>query len=323
MISRVAESCYWLHRYMERAESTARLLQVNRAFILDAQLGAVAPWQPILHALGDAAAFTARHGADAAEDGECIQDFLVWDEANPSALVNSMRWARENARTIRETISVEMWQSVNAAWLWLAGPARRLWRRDPTAFYERAKGYCQLFQGYYHSTMLYALPFDFMRIGALLERSDQTTRVLHGMTGRLAAAARGGEHSVEGALCLTTLRSCAALESFVKLSREPLSPSAAAAFLLFEPALPRSVLHCLDRCHHFLDRVRPLEAPEIGRRSAAMLDAAVTRLRATSTGSLAWAALPDLLDEVLDSTAALCEAVQADFFEAAAPLSAA
>jgi uncharacterized alpha-E superfamily protein len=320
MIARVAESCFWLHRYMERVENTARLIQVNLGLVLDAHLAPGDQWRPILLALGEDGSFVQRLGPRAIDDGEVVQEFLTWDEENPAALLNSLQWARENARTIRETISVEMWQSLNAFWLWLSGgPGRRLYRGARHAFYERVKEYCQLFQGYYHGTMLYAAAFDFMRLGGLLERTGQTTRILQAMCHRLDSAAGEGTTPADAAFGLATLRSCSASESFLKMNRGPLSGASVAGFLLLEPAFPRSVVHCLDRCAHFLDRIRPIEQPEIGRRSASLLDTVLMLLRARRIQDLIRTGLAAELTTVLNSTAAIGDAIQEDFFEAVLP----
>jgi uncharacterized alpha-E superfamily protein len=305
---------------MERVEHTSRLLQVNLTFVLDVPLPTPDRWGPILVALGEEGPLVERHGAGAIDDGELVQAFLVWDEANPASLKNSLRWARENARTIRETISVEMWQAVNAFWLWLSGPAgRRLYRRDRHAFYERVKESCQLFQGYFHGTMLYAAPFDFMRLGAMLERADQTLRTLQAMAIRFGAGPITARGPFDAALVLATLRSCSASESYLTLSRGPLAPASMVGFLLLEPAFPRSVVHCLDRCGHFLDRIRPIEAPEIGRRSAALLDTVLTLLRARTLPDIVRGGLGAELLRTLSSTAAIGDSVNEDFFDAALP----
>lgn len=269
MIARVAGHCCWLYRYVERLENTVRLLSVMNFHELDvgeAQGG----WAAVLVCADERARFLAEYNEDAERDGEAVQQFLTWDEHNPVSLLNSLRFARENARSIRETISIEMWEALNGLWIWMVeGPGRKVYARDRQAFYGRVRTSCQVFHGFYHTTMLYEEPFDMMRLGSLLERAGQTTRVVNAFC--FAAGAQRKDVDA-AALALTTLRTCSALEAFLKRTTGPMSASAVATFLLEEPAFPRSVRHCLERGRYFLLRGRPPEAAASVRRSTDLLD---------------------------------------------------
>src|SRR5262249_41427008 len=149
-------------------------------------------WRPVLLATGEEQAFRVRFGRNGEADGDTVQQFMVWDRDNPVSLINSVHWARENARTIRETISLEMWRSLNEFFLRMNGGAgERVFQRERHAFYDQVKESCQLFHGQYHTTMLYDQPYDFMRLGSLLERSDQTLRLLAAMVARVPEGDRG------------------------------------------------------------------------------------------------------------------------------------
>ena len=269
MIARVAEHCFWLQRYMERTENTARLLQVNLTFLLDTAMPAGRRWRPVLQATGEEEGFLARFGAVNADDGEAVQNYMCWDLRNPVSLVTSLHNTRENARTIREPVSLEMWSSVNAFWIWLDGGAgQRLYDRDRHAFYEQVKEYCQLFQGQFHTTMLFDRPYDFMQLGSLLERSDQTARLLAAMVDR-AEAEETGRSAITVAGWLAILRSCSAVESYAKRTQAPLSAESVVGFLLQEPAFPRAVRHCLEEATRVLaglwsvDDGRPLRSIQL------------------------------------------------------------
>jgi uncharacterized alpha-E superfamily protein len=319
MIARVAQTCFWLHRYLERAENTARLLQVSLHVALDVELPERELWQPVLAVSGEERRFRSLHGADALGDAEMVQEFMVWEERNPVSLVHSMRLARDNARTIRETISLEMWQALNSCWLWLEdGRGRRLYDRERHAFYERVKTACQLFHGLYHTTMLFDEPFDFMRLGSLLERADQTTRILLAMyrpsQGRGRADAPG-----DAARWLATLRSCSAIEPFMKRTRGTLIGSAVAGFLLYDERFPRAVLHCTGRAQVFLDRVRGADGSEAMHESARHLGLLVGRLRSARLDMVPDAGLTDELGALLDGIAGVGEAITEDFFDMSLP----
>ncbi|MCU0621565.1 MAG: alpha-E domain-containing protein [Gemmatimonadales bacterium] len=314
MISRVAQSCFWLHRYMERAEATARLLQVTQHVSLDVELPEAALWQPVLEVSGEARRYGEAYG-DTLES-EAVQAFLTWDEANPVSLLASLHRARENARTIRETISLETWQSLNSLWLWLASrDARRLYQRERHAFYERVKAGCQLYHGLYHTTMLFDEPYDFMRLGSLMERADQTIRILRATWRAVEGRRKREDHPTDGARWLAALRACTGVEAFAKRSRGTLVGPVVADFLLHDDRFPRAVLHCLLRAELFLDRARGGEGSEAGEASRALLSALVARLRGESIETLVARGLPAELELLLAAHAELGAALHHDFFD--------
>ena len=217
MISRVAESCFWLNRYVERVEVLSRMLGVNFAFQLDIELAATERWRPLVIVAGQEEDFLKRVEAPQADDGERVQEYLTWNEENPSSVYSSLRAARENARTIRETISLEMWETLNDLWVWLRSKdAHKLYERNRTTFYSRLRDQCLLFHGIAQATMLHEAPFEFMRLGTALERAGQTARVLdvrHHAVGPVDAAEEPPEAIAQW---LTILRFCSGVEPFLK-----------------------------------------------------------------------------------------------------------
>ncbi|MEO0815354.1 MAG: alpha-E domain-containing protein, partial [Myxococcota bacterium] len=151
LISRVAESCFWLTRYLERAENVARLLRVNRAVDLDQPIEHA--WMPLIVVIGEQERFEALYDD---RDDEQIQNYMTWDERNPVSILSSIRWMRENARTIREVISLETWQCANRFWTWLQSPkARSLYDEDPEEFYNRVTSLSVEMQGWTINTMMH------------------------------------------------------------------------------------------------------------------------------------------------------------------------
>jgi uncharacterized alpha-E superfamily protein len=311
MISRVAEACFWLHRYMERAENTARLLQVHQHVSLDIELPEAELWRPALRVAGEEARYAAAHGERI--DGEAVQAFLAWDAANPASLVSSLGRARENARTIRETISLEMWQALNALWLWLGSrEARRLWERDRHHFYERVKSGCWHFHGLYHTTMLFDEAYDFMRLGSLLERADHTLRLLGATWEATAARARTPDRPTDAPRWLAALRACSGVEPFAKRTRGTLVGSVVAGFLLHDERFPRAVSHCLMRAELFLDRACGDAA--VGHRARAALRAYWAQVHEVDIEARDF---PAQVEALLDANARLGQVVQEEFFDAA------
>jgi len=313
ILSRVAESCYWLHRYVERADDTARLLRVNRAFVLDMSLPPIERWHPLIVVAGEHERFSARHGEEALGDGERVQEYMTWDEQNPVSILSSVTWARENARTIREVISREMWETFNTFYQWLKrGPGRRTYTSDREAFYLRVQETAALFHGTCDMTMLHLEPFDFMRLGMHLERANQTARIIdikHHALSRRENGTSGTAFEVAQAAAL--LRSCSATEPYLKRTRGVPAAHAVVDFLLHDRAFPRALGYGLAQAAKRLEAVRPDDS-DIGIRS----DAALTALRAkvARTGKDGASQLHEELTEIVDDLAALGAVIHEEFF---------
>jgi uncharacterized alpha-E superfamily protein len=315
MISRVAESCFWLHRYVERVDNTARLMAVNFAFMLDVPPGVLERWRPLLIVAGVEDDFLERVGEEFVEDGERVQDYLVWSEENPFSALNSLRYARENARTIRETLSLEAWTVLNRFWLWMRNPeTREFYRAQRSAFYERMRENCHLFHGVCHDTLLHEEPFEFMRLGMFLERAAQTSRILDMKHHVGEPSPDDAESSYELAEWIAILRSCSGYEPFFKRSDGALTGRAVAGFLLLDPAFPRAVLHCLLRGWNFLKLIDDRQPRGSRRRSTGLLVDLLTRVRGLTMDEIAYADLHEALTEIVESLALVCAAIEADFF---------
>ncbi len=240
MISRVADHCFWLGRYLERAESTARLLHVTLTQSLDNELPAEASWMPLVIVSGEEKHFIDRFGKEGASNGELVQRYLSWDEANLVSIYSSICAARENARAIRDVISIESWEALNALYLWLKnGEGERSYQKSRHEFFQHIREGAALLLGLFDQTMLRDEPLDFIWLGVLLERAGQTARVLDV---HYHAHTRAESHRVvETALWLNLLRACSGFEPFLKANRGRVSGEAIAKFLIFEPRFPRSI----------------------------------------------------------------------------------
>ncbi len=320
MISRVAESCFWLNRYVERVEVLARMLNVNLTFQLDVALGEAERWRPLVIVTGQEQDFLKCTPPESVDDPETVQRYLTWSEENPSSLYSSLRAARENARTIRETISLEMWETLNDLWVWFSDKsARRLYDKDRHAFYNRLRDQCMLFHGVAHATMLHEDPFEFMRLGTALERAIQTARVLDVKHHSVGPTGEGEESPVEVAQWLATLRFCSGIEPFSKRDDMPLSGRAVADFLLFDRTFPRSVFHNVFRAKVFLNLVRPPQPTPIGARSDAMLVEMLEGLEKTDIDTVMAQGLHEVLTAIVNTTAQVCVTLDQEFFDPSPP----
>lgn len=314
MISRVAESCFWLMRHIERAENMARLLRVNRSFLLDVDLPELAQWHPVLVVSGEQDRFPERHPDADPNDGDAIQDYLTWERDCPVGITGSVYWARENARTIREVISLDMWEAINAFWHWLRGDTgRKTYERDRDSFYRHIKDSVALFHGACHDTMLHDEPFDFMRLGMLLERAGQTARIMDVKYHVLGPTTVGqAESALETAQWVGLLRSCSAEDTFLRSCPGGVQSAAVIGFLLKEELFPRSVYSCLLRARNFLRRIR--NATGQGEQSSALLDKLVQSLDDRSISDILASGLHDELTRLIETAAAVCDAVSSDYF---------
>jgi uncharacterized alpha-E superfamily protein len=311
MISRVADHCFWFGRYMDRAESTARLLQVTRTLVFDADIPVTQCWKPLVIVSGEHPALVKLHGEDAAGDGEVVQSYMTWDSDNLVSLQSSVRAARESARVIRDVLSLETWEEVNELYLWLGSEAAaKLYAENREQFYRHVRRSTQLVLGLVRSTMLHDRPMSFLWMGVMLERVGQTARILdmnhHTMT--LEGAAH--QHQiVEVALLLSLLRACSGYEAFAKKSQGRATAKAVTSFLVFDKQFPRSLRYCLRAARRILTDIWPeAAAGGIGGKSfgraSTLLDWFEGREANFSTTSL-----HTTLTRVVDDTAAICSFV--------------
>lgn len=316
LIARVADHCFWLGRYLERAESMTRVLAVTRSLALDGDLAPEQYWPPVVIVSGEREAFLAGHGTI---DGEAVQAYLTWDECSVS-IRSAVRAARENARAIRDVVSGETWETLNELWLWIeSATARREYDRSRDAFYRRVRDLVQLAIGLMRSTMLHDPPLDFVWLGLMLERAGQTARILdvhhHALVG--TEATRPEQQVLETALWLALLRACSGFEPYMKRHRGRVGGKSIATFLAFELRFPRSIRYCVHAADDRLRHLRP--SPDLpGARCAARLSGLVGWLDARADAGSVLEALHDDLTHVVDEIHAVCSDIGVELLGVAA-----
>jgi uncharacterized alpha-E superfamily protein len=245
VISRVADHCFWVGRYIERAESTARLLQVTRALAFDAELPPLHCWRPLMIVSGQYPEFVGQLGAEAAGHGDVVQRYMTWEPENPASIRTSIRAAREGARSIREVLGHEIWQATNELYLWFAGEeAAASYVHDRDEVYRNVRRSTQLCLGLVRSTMLHDAPMDFLWLGVQLERIGQTARTLD-MHHHIQGTAGAPQPLLQTALWLSLLRACSGFEAFMRREQGRVSREAAVSFLIYEARFPRSLRYCV------------------------------------------------------------------------------
>ena len=320
LISRVADHCFWFGRYLERAEATARSLGSTREALMGADLDERVSWLPVIIAAGEQARFSeAFADPRAAEDGAQVQDYMVWDPRNPSSLRSSIAAVRFNARSIRDHLSLEVWEQINALHWWIEKPAdaegsaRWAWQHDRHAFYARIAESMALTAGLLRTTMLRDTPLDFILLGSMLERASQTARILDVQHHALELSK---PHVViDTAMWLALLRACAGYEPFMRRHRGRVTGAAVAAFLIQDPRFPRSIGFALESALARLAAIRPPAATDLpGGQTQAKLEQLHAWLAALPPAQLSGAPVHEVLTHVVDEVHTICSAIDVELF---------
>jgi len=242
MLSRVADSIYWMSRYIERAENVARSVDVTLNLMLDLPDRSEAQWRPLVDITGDTAEFIARYG-DATQRN--VIQFLTFDRDNANSILSCLRGARENARSVREVISSEMWEQLNQSYLMVStAAATRGYLTDPQELFASVKLGSQVFAGVTDATMTHGEGWHFCRLGRKLERADKTSRILDVKYFLLLPAAQDVGTTVDDVQWAAVLRSASAFEMYHKRHGR-ISPARIVEFLLLDREFPRAIHYCL------------------------------------------------------------------------------
>ena len=244
MLSRVAESLYWMARYIERAEDISRLLAVNFNALLDSQpADAQQGWKSIVKMNGEEALFAEIHGK---ADPQEVIHFMFWEPLNSNSVVASIVHARENARSIREQITSEMWEAINRLYFLARNADQPSILASPTEFLRLVRDRAQAFQGITAATMTHGEPYRFIQLGLYLERADKTARILDSKYLYLNHFPEGSaEFSLQ---LIALLRSCSAFEPYRRASAGQMDIRNVVEYLLLNHEFPRAALFCLDVC---------------------------------------------------------------------------
>src|SRR5687767_5311293 len=253
MLSRTADHLFWMARYMERAENTARMLDVNYQTSLLPQSADAAEngWRGLLSISELTQDYSERHGEITPKR---VMDYMVGDERNPSSIYSCLMAARENARAVRGTLTTEVWETQNQTWLEFQRMLRnKAFDRDPGDAFEWVKFRSHLSRSVTVGTMLQDEAFHFLRIGSFLERADNTARMLdvkfHAVESEFfgTGAANGAkDQEYDFYHWSAILRSVSGFEVYRKAYRNVIHPEKVAELLILRADMPRSLAACMD-----------------------------------------------------------------------------
>jgi uncharacterized alpha-E superfamily protein len=294
LLSRVADAVYWLARYVERAENIARYICVNMNLQLDLPMTPQQQWAPLINTTGDAKLFEERYG-EATQDN--VINFLAYDDEYHSSIASCLRFARENARSVRETITPEMWQQINSMYL-------RLQTNDTQpepeylldAFREVSLG-CNLLHGIAEATMSHNEAWNFLRLGQRLERADKTSRILDVKYFMLLPSLRDVGTPYDDLHWSAVLKSVSGFEMY-RQRYGLIRPRDVVNFLVMDREFPRAIRYCIGSANVSLRRITGTPSDQYHYKSEELLG--------LLENELAFAKVDDILDrglhEYLDTT---------------------
>ena len=273
MLSRTADHLFWMSRYTERAENTARMLDVNYQTSLLPQSKAVAQagWLGLLTISELKPAYEAKYPGHSINPTD-VMDFMVRDEQNPSSIISCLQNARENARAVRGSLTTEVWETQNQTYLEVLRMLKSGdFERDPGQFFEWVKFRSHLSRGVTLGTMLQDEAFHFLRLGTFLERADNTARLVdvkfHAVETDFMGTADEKEQEYDFYHWSAILRSVSGFEVYRKVYRDVIRPELVAELLILRPDMPRSLLGCLNEVMSNLAMVSSDPASETRRRA--------------------------------------------------------
>jgi uncharacterized alpha-E superfamily protein len=267
MLSRTADNLFWMARHIERAENTARVLDVaHRTSLLPLDIEGTEAylWYAPLNITGCAVSYETKYGLAKADS---VTHFMAMDPDNQASIYNCLRLARENARAVRGAITSEMWEIINATWLELNRLPKHMDYEQYTDFFDWVKDRSHLFRGVTLGTILKDIALSFIKLGTFLERADNTARILdvkyHILLPSVNDVGGAADYYQWGSL----LKSVSAFEAYRKIYRDVISPLRVAELLILRDDMPRSLHACMNEVEAELQVINGTSGREARRRA--------------------------------------------------------
>ncbi len=313
MLSRVADSIYWMARYVERADHLARFIDVTREFALDVPT-ARDQWLPLISVTGDEKLFFERYTT---ADETSVLQFLTIDEEYPNSILRSLSDARENARSVRETIASEMWEQLNDFYHWFNREIRvGMLLRAPSEFYRTIMQQCMLFHGITDATMSRGLGWHFANLGRQLERSDKISRLLDVKYFTLLPSVEAVNSPLDDLQWSSLLRSVSGFEMYRKRYQE-LDVRHVVDFLVLDRMFPRSIQYCLFEAERSLHAITGCPIGAFSCRAEQLLGRLCADLSYTEINTIIEGGLHEFVDDLQAQLNLVTEAVFERFFDTA------
>jgi uncharacterized alpha-E superfamily protein len=312
VLSRVASNLYWMSRLVERAENTARVLDVawRMSLLVKEPTLQDQEWLAPLNITGTLFPFSGRHNLVCAKE---VLHFMALDPENPSSIYACARQARENARAVRGSITSEMWEVLNSTWLEMQQmDEEKMQARGVSAFFDGVKERSHLFRGVTFGTMHRDDAYEFARLGTHMERADFTARILDVKYHILLPSVKEVGGAVDYYQWSAVLRSVSAFEAYRKVYRDVITPLKLAELLILRDDIPRSLRFCVTQVCETLGHVQNAQSGETLRHAGQIL----SNLQHGRISEIFAGGLHEYLTEFLQSTQELSALIQQSFFSA-------
>lgn len=312
MLSRVAESIYWMARYVERAENIARFIDVNITLNLDHARDGLEQWEPLVRTTGDDELFAERYGAPIRSS---VIQFLAFDHEYPNSLVSSLRFARENARTVREAIPSEVWEELNEFYLFVRGAKLQGDALEGLAdFFQQVKQRSHLYNGVLDATMSRGEGWHFANLGRQLERADKTSRLIDVKYFTLLKNVFDVNTTIDDLQWSALLRSVSGFEMYRKRFHAITIPRVA-EFLIQDPLFPRSMRFCLDQANLSLQAIIQHGRPRAENLAETLLGELRTHLAELSIQAVIDRGMHEFIDDFQKRLNRVGEAIFKTYFD--------
>jgi uncharacterized alpha-E superfamily protein len=312
MLSRLADSLYWMSRYVERAENVARFIDVNTWLSLDLPDGYQEQWSPLISTTGDDALF-ASHYAEA--NRRNVIHFLAFDTNNPNSILSSLTAARENARLARQYITLEMWEQINRFYFAVQNGAQSAMKgTEPEQdFFSEVMAASHLFLGTLYATMSHNEGWHFCRLGRLIERADKTSRILDAKYYLLLPSVDAVGTPYDDLLWAAVLRSTSAFEMYRKRFQQ-ISPDRIVEFLVLDREFPRAIHYCVVSAEASLHAISGTPMRTFGNRAEQQLGRLCAELNYVQVREILKRGLHEFLDDIQVRLNVLGDTIRDSFF---------
>lgn len=316
MLSRVACNIYWMSRYMERAENAARFVDVNLHLMLDIPVDENRQWAPLIAVTGDQELFNEQYGSATREN---VIQFLTFDAEYPSSIISCISKARENARSVREAISSELWRHINETYLYItSNAARRLAANQPNEFFQQIKEQCTLFKGLTDATLTHGEAYHFIVLGRSLERADKTSRIIDVKYFILLPEVNYVNTPYDNIQWAAVLKSASALEMY-RIEYQRIEPEKVAGFLILHKNFPRAMRYCVDRAEQAIHCLTGTPADSFGNNAERLLGRMSAELDYADIREIIHSGLHEFLDGFQLKLNHIGDALQDTFFDLRLP----
>ena len=294
MLARVAESLYWMSRQTERAENLARFLEVTLDMTLDQSNYLVDPWAPLVQASGDNEWYEQKYGQATKQS---VVHFLAFDGEYDNSMLSCLRLARENARSVREVLSTESFEELNAFYHFFRD-GRESQLEDPTSeFFEQVRQHALLWAGVLDGTMAHGIAWHFMNVGRLVERADKTSRILDVKYFNLLPSVDDVGTAIDDLQWSSLLLAISGLEAYLR-EHHLMDIEKIVSFFIFHPTFPRSIFSCIAGADRSLREIEKQSGDERESEARQQLVALRHRLQNTTVKEVIAGGMHQFIDRL-------------------------